>query len=196
MQTTSSQVEDRKRRLSDGQLVKACLHGDEQAWSALIDKYKNLIFSIPIKYRFSQEDAADIFQAVCAELIAELPKLRKPKALAAWLIQVTSHKCIQRKRQAERYQSADPDQPEPAAAAHEIPDHVLSQLQDEQILREAIQALPPRCREMVHMLFFESPARPYQEIAERLGLATGSIGFIRSRCLEKLRQHLQKMGFE
>src|SRR5262245_12956503 len=144
MPTASSQVEDRKRRLSDSQLVKACLHGDEQAWSALIDKYKNLIFSIPIKYHFSQEDAADIFQAVCAELIAELPKLRKPKALAAWLIQVTSHKCIQRKRQEGRYQGPDPDLPEPAAAAHEIPDHLFLQLQNEQILREAIQQLPPR----------------------------------------------------
>jgi RNA polymerase sigma factor (sigma-70 family) len=122
--------------------------------------------------------------------------LRKPKALAAWLIQVTSHKCIQRKRQEGRYQAPDPGLPEPAAAAHEIPDHVLSQLQDEQILREAIQGLAPRCRELVHMLFFEHPPRPYEEIAERLGLATGSIGFIRGRCLEKLRQHLQKMGFE
>lgn len=191
-----SQSEDRRRSLSDPELVKACLGGDEEAWSALIDKYKNLIFSIPIKFRFSQEDAADIFQSVCADLIAELPKLRKPKALAAWLIQVTSHKCIERKRQAARYTNQDPDLPEPAAAAHEIPDSVLAQVQDEQILREAVLALSPRCRELVHMLFFEQPPRPYQQIAEQLGIATGSIGFIRGRCLEKLRQYLQKMGFE
>ena len=197
MQATAAQsVEDRKRPLSDSQLVKACLRGDEEAWSALINKYKNLIFSIPIKYHFSQEDAADIFQAVCADLISELPNLRKPKALAGWLIQVTSHKCIQRKRQAERYASQDPELSEPAAAPHEIPDNVLSQVQDEQILREAIQELPPRCRELVQMLFFEYPPRPYQQIAEQLGIATGSIGFIRGRCLEKLRQRLQKMGFE
>ena len=197
MQAASAQsVEDRKRSLSDSQLVKACLQGDEEAWSALIHKYKNLIFSIPIKYHFSQEDAADIFQAVCADLISELPKLRNPKALAGWLIQVTSHKCIQRKRQAERYVVQEPEFPEPAAAAHEIPENVLAQVQDEQVLREAIQELPPRCRELVRMLFFEQPPRPYQQIAEQLGIATGSIGFIRGRCLEKLRQRLQKMGFE
>ena len=34
------------------------------------------------------------------------------------------------------------------------------------------------------MLFFETPARPYQEVARRLGLAAGSIGFIRGRCLD------------
>ena len=132
MQAAALAAADHDRPLSDSQLVKACLNGDEKAWVALINKYKNLIFSIPIKYHFSQEDAADIFQAVCAELISELPKLRKPQALAGWLIQVTSHKCIQRKRQAERYANADPEDPEPAAAAHEIPENLLLQAQQEQ----------------------------------------------------------------
>ena len=34
---------------SDARLVRACLDGNELAWSALIAKYKNLIYSIPLK---------------------------------------------------------------------------------------------------------------------------------------------------
>jgi DNA-directed RNA polymerase specialized sigma24 family protein len=45
------------------------------------------------------------------------------------------------------------------------------------------------------MLFFESSPRGYQEIATELGLATGSIGFIRGRCLARLKKQLQKKGF-
>jgi DNA-directed RNA polymerase specialized sigma24 family protein len=45
------------------------------------------------------------------------------------------------------------------------------------------------------MLFFEEPARPYQEVAQTLGIATGSIGFIRQRCLERLRKRLLEVGF-
>jgi hypothetical protein len=48
---------------------------------------------------------------------------------------------------------------------------------------------------MVHMLFFESPARPYEKVAEELGIATGSIGFIRGRCLKKLRRALEQEGY-
>ena len=69
----------------------------------LIFRYKNLIFSIPIRYGFSEEDAADIFQAVCMDLLAELPRLREPKALAGWLIQVTRNKCFHRKRETQRH---------------------------------------------------------------------------------------------
>jgi DNA-directed RNA polymerase specialized sigma24 family protein len=49
---------------------------------------------------------------------------------------------------------------------------------------------------MIKMLFFESPPRLYEEVAKELGLATGSIGFIRGRCLKLLRDRLQKDGFQ
>ncbi len=77
---------------TDTRLVKECLAGNEDAWSALVDKYKALIFSIPIKYQMPPQEAADIFQSVCMELLASLPNLREPKALPAWLMQVAHHR--------------------------------------------------------------------------------------------------------
>lgn len=179
----------------DARLVQECLNGAEAAWSALIDKYKNLIFSIPVKYGFSSDDATDIFQAVCLELLSELPKLRKPKALPKWIMQVTAHKCFHHKRQLQRTQTPESDdkpvEPSTPARAEEI----LRQAEEEQALREAMSGLPGRCRELIHMLFFEEPARPYQQLAAELGLSTGSIGFIRQRCLERLRKRLNEAGF-
>ena len=58
-----------------------------------------------------------------------------------------------------------------------------------------VAKLPPRHRELVQLLFFEQPPLPYAEVARRLGLATGSIGFIRGRCLERLRKALVEFGF-
>jgi DNA-directed RNA polymerase specialized sigma24 family protein len=37
---------------------------------------------------------------------------------------------------------------------------------------------------------------PYQDVARRLSLATGSIGFIRGRALNKLRKILTDAGFD
>jgi DNA-directed RNA polymerase specialized sigma24 family protein len=47
----------------------------------------------------------------------------------------------------------------------------------------------------VELLFFETPPRPYTEVAAELGLAVGSIGFTRQKCLERLRGLLEKLGF-
>ncbi len=192
-QTVAS--DERQIAWTDTRLVRECLNESEAAWSALIDKYKNLIFSIPIKYGFSPDDATDIFQAVCLELLSELPKLRKPKALAKWILQVTAHKCFHHKRQMQRMEHPDEDdnaveQNTPARA-----EEILRQAEEEQAIREAMSELPPRCRQLMQMLFFEEPARPYQELAAELGLSTGSIGFIRQRCLERLRKRLSEAGF-
>ena len=69
------------RTWDDARLVKECLAGNEEAWSLLIDKYKALIFSVPVKYGLPQHEAAEVFQATCVELLERLPELRKPRAL-------------------------------------------------------------------------------------------------------------------
>jgi RNA polymerase sigma factor (sigma-70 family) len=178
-------------------LVQECLSGNQAAWSALIDKFKNLIFSIPLKYGLPQEDAADIFQAVCLELLSELPRLREPLALPAWISKVTYHKCFHLKREQQRFVVTDASDEEkrPDVDVAALPPDALAQLEREQMLRDTLAQLSSRCRQLVNMLFFEIPARPYREIAESLGVATGSIGFIRGRCLERLQKRLEEAGF-
>jgi len=180
----------------DARLVAECRKGSEQAWAALVEKYKNLIYSIPIKLGM-YDDAADIFQAVCLDLLADLPRLREPRALPKWLMQACYRRCLQVRRKSERYQPFAEDSAAeiPADDQQTLPEEMLAQLEKEQTLRDAIAQLSPRCERMVRMLFFESPPRPYQEIARELDLANGSIGFIRSRCLSRLRKQLEKMGF-
>ena len=179
----------------DTRLVRECLGGGEEAWCALISKYKNLIFSIPVKYGFSPDDSTDIFQAVCLDLLSELPKLRKVKALPKWIMQITAHKCFHRKQQERRTEVSDPNDKQFEKSTPARAEEILREAEDEQGLRQAMSELTPRCRQLVHMLFYDEPARPYQEIAETLGIAVGSIGFIRQRCLERLRKRLLEEGF-
>jgi RNA polymerase sigma factor (sigma-70 family) len=182
---------------SDAQLVRACLAGDERAWDALITKYKTLIYSIPSRYGAPPEDCADIFQSVCLELFTELPRLRKAGALRAWLISVTAHASLRWKRRVvrraerERYDVAEDTVPAEGA----LPPELMAEVERAQMVRDAIAELQPRCREMIRLLFYHQPPIPYQDVARRLGLATGSIGFIRGRCLQRLARSLEKAGF-
>ena len=181
---------------SNTRIVAECLAGDERAWSALLDRYKNLIYSIPLRYGTPHQDAADIFQAVCLDLFNELPRLRDAEALQGWLTRVTTNKCYHwKRRQLEQERDLEEDQVEHLSAVQAIPPDVLAELEREQMVREAMGQLPPRCREMIEFLFFEHPPVPYNEVARRLNLATGSIGFIRGRCLKRLKKLLQEKGF-
>lgn len=178
----------------DDRLIKACLNGDERAWSALIAKYKNLIFSIPLKYGAGPDDAADIFQAVCMEVFTELPRLRDAGAFRSWLITVTAHQAFHWKRKTRRRGEEALTSEEETLATRPAPDLIL-QLEREQALRDAIARLSPRCQQLIKLLFYSQPQMPYRDVAKKLGVATGSIGFIRGRCLTRLLKTLQQSGF-
>ncbi len=175
-------------------LIRECLNGNDQAWSALIDKYKNLLFSIPIKYGLPPDDANEIFQAVCLTLLRELPQLWEPRALAAWLIRTAAHQC-KRHRRDQQWYADDPVDENLDAGTDQLPDKLLQELEREQILREAIKEQPPECRKLIDFLFFKDPPLRYDEAAQALGMAKGSVGATRIRCLEKLRRSLDKRGF-
>jgi RNA polymerase sigma factor (sigma-70 family) len=176
-------------------LVEECIRGNEQAWNVLVDRYKGLVYSIPVRYGAGQQDAADIFQSVCLDLFNELPKLREPEALQGWLVRVTTNKCYHWKRQVtSRGEDSDAGELEAMSGA-DLPTEALAALEREQLIREAMEQLPPRCRQMIELLFFEHPPLPYSEVAQRLRLAKGSIGFIRGRCLKRLKRILEEKGF-
>src|SRR5437899_12214545 len=179
----------------DTRLVKECLGGNQEAWSSLVDKYKALIYSIPVKYGLPSQEAADVFQSTCLELLARLPELREPRALPKWLMQVAHHECYRLKRQSQRVVSRDSDEDLPEPEVPAIAEDLVQQTQEEQMLRGAMAALTPQCRRLVELLFYEVPARPYAEVAKELGLAVGSIGFTRQRCIERLRRQLEDLGF-
>ena len=140
------------------------------------------------------DEAAEIFQAVCLGVLQELPRLREPRALAAWLIQMTSHKCFRWKEQRNRYVETEL-QETLTDELPKLPDELFREIEREQILREALAALSPDCKRLVELLFFENPPIPYEEVSKTLGMAKGSIGATRMRCLEKLRRRLEKKGF-
>ena len=161
----------------------------------LIEKYKALIYSVPVKYRLPPQEAAEVFQATCVELLERLPQLRKPRALPKWLTLVAHHQCYRWKLEQQRLVSrdAEPDLPVPETPA--IAEILLQQTQEEQMLRQALAGLTTQCRRLMEMLFFETPPRPYSEVAADLGLQPGSLGFTRQKCLQRLRRGLSELGF-
>lgn len=177
---------------ADGLLIDGCLRGDDGAWAALIDRYKHLIYSFPRRYGAGPQDAADVFQQVCIELFAALPRLRKPHSVRSWIMTVAGHEAYRWKRRHLARARQEGDDAENPVDSSPTPSRILEQAERDQIVRDAIARLSPRNRELVRLLFYEDPPVPYQTVARRLGLAAGSVCFIRMRCLRKLERLLDQ----
>jgi RNA polymerase sigma factor (sigma-70 family) len=178
----------------DEVLLRRCILGDEKAWSSLVRKYANLIFSIPIRRGLGEDDASDVFQSVCVSLLGAMGNIREPRALAAWLVRTTIHVSDKLVTQRQRWTGIDQEY-EQTAARNPTPDKLIDQLEREQLIRQAIAAQSPECQKLIHLLFFSDPPLAYESAAVELGLAKGSIGATRMRCLDKLRRSLEEKSF-
>ena len=64
-------------------------------------------------------------------------------------------------------------------------------LEQQQAVRQAVGALPERCKDLVTLLFYKKDDLSYTEIARQMDMPVASIGPTRARCLEKLKKLLQ-----
>ncbi|HSE42963.1 MAG TPA: RNA polymerase sigma factor [Acidobacteriota bacterium] len=167
----------------DAQLIENCLNGDQASWEALIRRYQNLIYSVPIRYHFSASDAADVFQHVCVTMLEKLKTLRNTQTLSSWLYVTTKRHCwkISKKQRMEveledgdRY--ADEPQGESLIFQHQV--------------KSSLDQLSEKCKELIRALYYADPPLSYDEITAKFGIPFGSIGPTRARCLEKLRKVL------
>lgn len=180
---------DPSTECSDEQLVQACLGGNQRAWEFLIARYKALIYSFPRKYGARTEDAADVFQLVCADLFQALPRLRNPDSVRAWICTVAAHRAYHWKRRhvthAQRQSAWE------AEATLVVPPskQLLHDERDQQV-RNAVAQLSNQHRTVIESLFFQEPPLPYQAVADLLGVAPGSVPFLRARSLKELARRL------
>jgi RNA polymerase sigma factor (sigma-70 family) len=184
--------------LEDRQLIVACLEGDAGAWEALIARYQRLIYSVPLKARLSQSDAADVFQAVCLKLYEKLQTLRDHEKLSSWIITTATRESWRAASHRRRDlvlqgsgKEAGAELLDELADARPLADEQREMLERQQIVRQAVAALPERCSELVEMLFYRKDELSYAEIARRMDMPISSVGPTRARCLGKLRKLLQ-----
>jgi hypothetical protein len=67
------------------ELVRDASRGDAGAWSALVDRFAPLVWSIARSYRLSQHDAADVSQTTWLRLAEHIHHVRQPERVGAWL---------------------------------------------------------------------------------------------------------------
>ena len=170
------------------ELVTRARDGDRQAWDALVDRYAPLIWAICRRYRLDRADAEDVGQIVWLRLLDQLEKIRDRAALAGWLATTAQRECIRVLRTRRPHPAGYmPDAGDVADDQSGTAERELLAAGRDAALREALARLPASCQRLIALLSADPPV-PYAEISTQLGIAAGSIGPYRGRCLEKLRR--------
>jgi RNA polymerase sigma factor (sigma-70 family) len=155
-------------------------------------RYERLVYSTLRRFRLSNEDIEDAFQATFIALFKALDQIETIETLPRWIAVSASRSAIAVLRKAPSREV------EGAEFLEELPDEVADPEQiaisscDAFIVQEAFGDLEERCKELLTRSFISEES--YQEISEKMTMSVGSIGPTRARCLERLRKLFEKRG--
>jgi RNA polymerase sigma-70 factor (ECF subfamily) len=186
-----------KKRLEDRKLIEKALKGEQKAFETLLNKYRNLVFSIMFKMIRNAQEAEDLTQEAFMKAFNSLATFNEEFAFSTWLMKIASNNCIDylRKRKLRTYSIHEPIQYKDEKIEIDIPDQEptpersLIQTERRKMIEEAINELPERYRYVIILRHKEE--KSYEEISEILNLPLGTIKAQIFRAREILNRKLR-----
>jgi len=174
-------------------LISRCLRGDPHAWEDFLRDYGRLIWSTAHRCGATGDEAEEVFQRSWVAIVEGLGKLKNRKGLVSWIVSLTRHQTWRLFEEKKRHRRHLPmESVEEMDGRTDSPAVQETELLGEEsgiLIHQALDQLSDSCRQLVEMLFFKDPRPGYREISEELGIAVGSIGPIRARCLARLKKY-------
>ncbi len=185
-------------RKEDSDFIRQAIAGDQEAYSRLMDKYRPAIYHLISRMISDKTEVHDLTQETFVKAFASLKSFNHYYAFSTWLYKIASNTCIDHLRK-KKLQTFSIDQSTYSAGdeySYELPDktyeadkEILTD-QRSQLVSRAIDALPPKYREVIMLRHLEE--KNYDEIAKILDLPLGTVKAHIFRGRELLYKSLRK----
>jgi RNA polymerase sigma-70 factor, ECF subfamily len=175
--------------VTETDLLQRVRDGDESAFEEVFRANYPALVQLVERMLRDRHEAEDVAQEALLELWRRRGALRPDGAIRAYLWQAARNRALNRIRHRRTADRAEPAVvAEIGGAGAAGADEGAEELEIAVAMQQAVEALPPRCRE-VFVLVRGSGLR-YAEVAERLGISVKGVEAQMARALRMLRLRL------
>ena len=182
---------------ADWALVQQCAADDQVACERLVTDHQRMVYQLALHLLGEPQEALDLSQEVFLRVFKTLSQFRGQSTLKTWIYRIVINQASNRQRwwrrrhrsqqvPLEEHTETRGDLPEGRNFAQ--PDRVLHQREVATRVWRALDALPFDQRAVV--VLREIDGMSYDEIAESLAIAVGTVKSRLARARENLRQRL------
>ena len=159
----------------DHYYIEKTLSGDVNAFSSLVKKYENMVFSISFKMMGNREEAEDVAQEVFIKSFKSLKNFKGDAKFSTWLYRISYNYCLDTLKKNKRYvRTEEMDKINNDAADFEMSAfEVLVQKERKMILEQALKRLPEDEQVMMTLYYFEE--LPIKEISTIMNINANNI---------------------
>jgi RNA polymerase sigma-70 factor, ECF subfamily len=182
---------------SDWALVQQCTAGDELACTQLVSDHQRMVYTLALHLLGDAQEALDLSQEVFLRVFRTLGQFRGHSTLRTWIYRIVVNQASNRQRWWRRRHRSQMIALELHVAHHgeiaesrgfAMPDQVLQRVETQGRVQAALDRLPFDQRAAI--VLREIDGLSYQEVAEALGVAVGTVKSRLARARASLRDLL------
>ncbi len=179
-------------------VLRAVNDNDQQAYTILMERYRNSIFHMMLKMVNNRDDADDLTLEAFGKAFKKLPSYAPKYAFSTWLFKIAINNCIDHMRK-KKLNLLSIDDPIEHEGSNDFsnnlksgvldPEEAFIQHQKVKLMRNVLGKLNPKYRLMIELRFFEEMS--YDDIAKELDIPLGTVKAQLFRAKEILYNLLQ-----
>lgn len=178
------------KNVVSGDLVQRARDGDDEAFGVIVETYRDRLFGLAIGMLRNRAAAEDVVQEAFIKAYRNLKSFRGDASIYTWLYRIAVNTAHNYMRRARRTKEVDFEDVAPVIeAAGPNPAEKAANAELGEAIDNAIQALPPRQREVFILHYFERMT--HREIAETLGVTEGAVKANFFHAVQKLKGALK-----
>lgn len=176
------------QKLSDKQLIEACLKNERRYQEALYRKYADTMYRVTITYSKDEDEAADILQDGFINVFRNLHRYKFQGSFEGWIRRIIVNKALEHYRAKRRKEEVIREYYEHQSI---ISDDLLSSLQAKEIIN-MVNHLPDKAAMVLKLYAIEGYA--HREIADLMGISEGTSKSQLNRARGLLKEKIQTLN--
>lgn len=172
--------------------INLIIEGNTNAFGILVDRYKDLVFSLALKMVKNWEEAEEVAQDTFIKVFKSLSQFKGDSKFSTWIYKVTYNTSLDRLKKQKREQQVVSIDEFNTNQIKSI-DNALNKMENEErekAIQDCIQLLPADDAFLLTLFYFEEHS--LEEIAKVIGLTANNVKVKLFRCRKKLTSILKE----
>ncbi|WP_299334329.1 sigma-70 family RNA polymerase sigma factor [uncultured Psychroserpens sp.] len=171
---------------NDQILINQIIEGDTNAFSILVDNYKDLVFTLALRMLKNREEAEEVAQDTFIKTYRSLDRFKGDSKFSTWIYRVAYNTCLDRIKKNKKHLN-DVEINEFTAHQVKTMDTALDQIETkerEEAIQRCIKRLPSQDSFLLTLYYFDDLS--LDDISQIVGITVNSIKVKLFRCRKKL----------
>ncbi len=172
--------------------INLIIEGNTKAFSVLVDRYKDLVFSLAIKMLKNREEAEEVSQDTFIKVYKSLTQFKGDSKFSTWIYKVAYNTCLDRLKKHKREQqvvSIDEFNTNQIKSFDNALD-AMENMERNQTIQDCIQQLPADDAFLLTLFYFDEQS--LEEISKVMGLTSNNVKVKLFRSRKKLTSILKE----